>query len=142
MQTGIGLLVQGRTHFSDAETFRQEKSEILKYALDLNDIPSEATFRQRFPSHSFMVNELFLMLGMLAYNVLRVIDAEVMQHVEAWPDFYRKRGERQQCRRVGSIIRDFILVASKVVKHAGRVTIKLTTSWPWTRVMQKVSLNL
>jgi len=97
---------------------------------------------ERFPSHSFMVNELFLMLGVLAYNVLRVIDAEVMQHVEAWPDFYQKQGECQQCRRVGSIIRDFILVASKVVKHAGRVTIKLTTCWPWTRVMQKVSLNL
>ena len=48
LKVGIGLLSQGRTHFSDTELFRQEESQIMAHALGLNAQPSEATFRQRF----------------------------------------------------------------------------------------------
>lgn len=48
LKTAVGLLSQGRTHFSDTELFRQEESQIMAHALDLKGQPSEATFRQRF----------------------------------------------------------------------------------------------
>ena len=97
---------------------------------------------ERFPSKSFLVNELFFMIGMIAYNILRVIDCRVMENVNDWPVYYRKKGEKQLRRRVGSIIRDFILIASKVVKHAGKVTLKLAESWPWNKTLQKVAQAL
>jgi len=97
---------------------------------------------ERFPSKSFLVNELFFMVGMIAYNILRVIDSRVMNTVEDWPTFYRKKGEKQKRRRVGSIMRDFILVASKVVKHAGKVVLKLAESWPWATALQTVAQTL
>jgi len=97
---------------------------------------------ERFPSKHFVVNALFLLCGALAYNILRVIDSHVMGCVEGWPLFYKKRGLRQSRRRVGSIIRDFILVASKVVRHACRTTIKLATGWPWTKILLKVSKTI
>ena len=97
---------------------------------------------ERFPSKRFDVNSLFLLCGALAYNILRVIDSHVMGCVERWPLFYKKRGLRQSRRRVGSIIRDFIFVASKVVTHAGKTTIKLASGWPWTKTLLKVAQNL
>jgi len=97
---------------------------------------------ERFPSKHFDVNTLFLLCGALAYNILRVIDAHVMGCVEGWPLFYRKRGLNQSRRRVGSIIRDFIFIASKVVTHAGRTIIKLASGWPWTTTLMKFAKNL
>jgi len=97
---------------------------------------------ERFPSKSFLVNELFFMAGMIAYNILRTLDSRVMDVVEDWPMFYRKKGRKQSRRRVGSIMRDFILVASKVVKHAGKVTLKLAESWPWTTALKRVAQTL
>ena len=94
---------------------------------------------ERFPSHLFKVNECFLMCGAIAYNILRLIDSHVMKHVETWPMFYRTKGKKQSRRRVGSIIRDFIFIASKVVKHAGKTIVKLASGWPWTETLLKVS---
>ena len=97
---------------------------------------------ERFPSKSFLVNELFFMAGMIAYNILRVIDSRVMGCVKMWPEYYRKKGLKQSRRRVGSIMRDFILIASKVVKHAGKIVVKFSESWPWTPVLLKIGKTL
>jgi hypothetical protein len=94
---------------------------------------------ERLPSKSFLVNELFFMLGAIAYNILRVVDSRVMDCVADWPPYYRRKGEKQSRRRVGSIMRDFILIASKVVKHAGKVVVKFSESWPWTKTLQKIA---
>ena len=93
---------------------------------------------ERFPSKHFDVNVLFLQCGALAYNILKVIDSHVMGCVEGWPLFYKKRGLKQTRRRVVSIIRDFIFVASKVVSHGGRTIVKLASGWPWTKILLKV----
>ncbi len=40
---------------------------------------------------------------------------------EKWPEQFRERAAKQQkWRRVGSIIRDLITVATKVVNHGGK----------------------
>jgi len=97
---------------------------------------------ERFPSKSFLVNELYFMVGMIAYNILQVLDSRVMECVADWSPYYRNKGMKQSRRRVGSIMRDFILVASKVVKHAGKVIVKFAESWPWSSVLIRVAQTL
>lgn len=90
---------------------------------------------ERFPSGSFATNALFLRLGSLAYNLLRSLDEHARavreEQKESWP----ARIKAVARRRVGSVIRDLIQVASKRVSHAGREIIKLASAWPWSRVL-------
>jgi len=97
---------------------------------------------ERFPSQSYASNALFLRLGALAYNLLRCMD-ELARSVreeqqESWP----KRIKAVARRRVGSVIRDLILVACKRVSHAGREIIKLASAWPWSRVLIGIAAKL
>ena len=51
---------------------------------------------ERMPSGSFKTNDLFLRLGMLAFNVLRIIGQRAMSHKE--PVFDRRRtGNQSEC---------------------------------------------
>jgi hypothetical protein len=97
---------------------------------------------ERFPSQSFAVNTLFLHLGTLAYNLLRSLDElarEVRQEQkESWPQRIKEVARR----RVGSVIRDLILVASKRVRHAGREIVKLVGAWPWSQVLIGIEARL
>lgn len=117
--------------YHDHGTSEQYHSE-LKGDLDL----------ERFPSGSFATNALFLRLGTLAYNLLRSLDElarEVRQERrETWP----RRIKAVARRRVGSVIRDLILVACKRVSHAGREVIKLAAVWPWSRVLVGIEERL
>ena len=125
----IGLLVQGRTHYEDIELFRQD------------EIKSDMGI-ERFPSNNYGVNQLFLALGAIAYNILRAIDSRAMKLRELWPQHLRNRSVRLQRRRVGSVMRDLISVACKVVSHAGRKTIKIARCWPWSRVLISIDRQL
>ena len=51
----------------------------------------------------------------------------------------RKEVER---RRVGSVIKGLILVAGKMVRHAGKVVMKLAISWSWTQVVLAVDRRI
>jgi hypothetical protein len=90
---------------------------------------------ERFPSQSYATNALFLRLGTLAYNLLRSLDElarEVREEqAESWP----QRIKAVARRRIGSVVRDLILVACKRISHAGREIIKLAGAWPWSRVL-------
>jgi hypothetical protein len=90
---------------------------------------------ERFPSRSFATNRLFLALGAIAYNLLRAIDQRAMALKDEWPQHLKKKSVRLKRRRAGSIIRDLITVASKVVSHAGKKLIKIASGWPWSRVI-------
>ena len=97
---------------------------------------------ERFPSRSYEVNKLFLALGAIAYNILRSIDSRVMSLKEKWPQHLRKRSAKLKRRRVGSIMRDLISVACKVVSHAGRKVIKIARCWPWSEVLISIDRQL
>ena len=86
---------------------------------------------ERFASHSYAVNSLQLQLGTLAYNLVRVIEELAREEREQWPT----RIKEVQRRRVGSVIADLILVAGKLVRHAGKTVMKLASNWSWTRVI-------
>jgi hypothetical protein len=93
---------------------------------------------ERFPSHSYAVNSLMLSLGTLAYNLMRVVEQMARECRELWPDGI-KDVER---RRVGSTMKDLILVASKLVKHAGKQVLKLASAWSWTAVVLAVDRRI
>lgn len=93
---------------------------------------------ERFPSGSYEVNTLFLHLGTLAYNLLRALDQRACAMRETWP----KRIKKVKRRRVGSIVRDLILVAAKRVSHAGKDLVKIAASWPWSGVMLDLDRQL
>lgn len=97
---------------------------------------------ERFPSADFATNRLILALGAIAYNILRAIDQRLMGLKNQWPEHLKKRKTKLSRRRVGSIIRDIITVAGKVVSHAGRKVIKIASGWPWSRAIIAIDRQL
>ena len=97
---------------------------------------------ERFPSQSFASNQLFLRLGALAYNLLRSLDEHARNVREEQPASWPQRLKAVARRRVGSVIRDLILVACQRVSHAGRELIKLASAWPWSRVLIAIEARL
>ena len=97
---------------------------------------------EHFPSRGFATNQLVLALGAIAYNLLRAIDWRTSRLREQWPAHLRKKGVKLKRRRVGSIIRDIIGVAAKVVSHAGRRVVKIAEGWPWSRVIIAIDRQL
>lgn len=93
---------------------------------------------ERFASHSYAVNSLQLQLGTLAYNLVRVVEELAREERKQWPT----RIKEVQRRRVGSVIADLILVAGKIVRHAGKTVMKLASSWSWTRVVIAVEQRI
>ena len=90
---------------------------------------------ERLPSGKFQTNELVLLLGMVAYNVLRLIGQESLQENDA-P--IRKRPAR---RRIRSVMQDMIYLACRMVKHARRVTLSFSRHCPWFDTWRRVYLR-
>jgi hypothetical protein len=97
---------------------------------------------ERFPSWSFATNQLILALGAIAYNILRAIDHRAYQLKAHWPAHLQTRHKQIKRRRVGSIIRDLIGIAAKVVSHAGKKVIKIAAGWAWATVIIKIDHQL
>jgi hypothetical protein len=97
---------------------------------------------ERFPSGDYATNQLILALGAIAYNLLRAIDQRAMALKDEWPEHLKKKGAKLKRRRAGSIIRDIITVAGKVVSHAGSKVVKIAKGWPWSRVIIGIDRQL
>jgi predicted metal-dependent hydrolase len=70
---------------------------------------------ERLPSGKFQTNELVLLLGMMAYNLLRLIGKVCLRETDA-P--IRKQVLR---RWVRSVIQDLVYLACRLVRHARRL---------------------
>lgn len=66
---------------------------------------------ERLPSGKFATNNLVLLLGMFAYNALRLIGQRSLDY----PAPYRKSVKR---RRIRSVLQDIVYIACRVVNHA------------------------
>src|SRR4030043_2273535 len=105
--------------YRDHGTSEQFHSE-LKTDLDL----------ERLPSGKFKTNELVLLLGMVAYNLLRLIGQESLREADA-P--YRKQVSR---RRGRSVIQDLVYLACRLVRHARGWTLSFGRHCPWLTTWQ------
>ncbi len=115
--TVVGLY---RAH-GTSEQFHSE----LKTDLDL----------ERLPSGKFQTNELTLLLGMVAYNLLRLIGQESLREADA-P--IRKQVSR---RRVRSVMQDLVYLACRLVKHARRWILSFGKNCPWLNTWRRVYLR-
>ena len=91
---------------------------------------------ERLPSGKFQTNELVLLLGMVAYNVLRLIGQESLEG-EDIP--IRKRVTR---RRLRSVMQDMIYLACRMVRHARRLVLSFGRQCPWFDTWRRVYVQL
>ena len=87
---------------------------------------------ERLPSGKFQTNELVLLLGMVAYNLLRMIGQESLREDDA-P--IRKQVSR---RRVRSVMQDLVYLACRLVRHARRWTLSFGRYCPWLTTRRRV----
>jgi hypothetical protein len=78
---------------------------------------------ERLPSGKFDTNELVLELTILAYNILRIIGQSSLKG----PHAVRRRHEVKRL-RLKTVIKNLILIAGHVVKHARKVFLRLGRS--------------
>lgn len=87
---------------------------------------------ERLPSGKFQTNELVLLLGMVAYNLLRMLGQESLREADA-P--IRKQVSR---RRVRSVMQDLIYLACRLVRHARRWMLSFGRHCPWLTTWRRV----
>lgn len=80
---------------------------------------------ERLPSGKFQTNALALELGMVAYNILRMIGQESLRKKDA--PMKRKTFRR----RLRTVIENLIMMASHLTSHARKLTLGLGYSNPW-----------
>lgn len=108
--------------YHDHGTMEQYHSEF-KTELDI----------ERMPSGDFETNSLIQMLGLLAYNLLRVIGQESLQADDHPP--LRKRVHR---RRLRTVIQNMITIATKFVFHAKHWRLKVNRNHSWLPTFRRL----
>lgn len=107
--------------YQDHGTSEQFHSEI-KSDLDL----------ERLPSGKFETNNWVLHLGMLAYNILRIMGQESLKKEDApIPNTVKRR-------RIRTVIQNLITIASQLVFHARRYRLKFGRKSPWFENFKRV----
>jgi hypothetical protein len=81
---------------------------------------------ERLPSGKFATNEIVLALGTLAYNLLRMIGQESLKVNDCPPTKHKI-----QRRRIRTVIDRYISLAVKLVNHARKRIVKLSSFNPW-----------
>lgn len=109
--------------YHDHGTSEQFHSEI-KTDLDL----------ERLPSGKFKTNDLILHLGILAYNILRIIGQMTMKLNNGIVPL-RKKAQR---RRIRTVIQNLITIASRLVHHARRFKLRFGRHSPWLETFKQI----
>lgn len=91
---------------------------------------------ERLPSGKFQTNELVLLLGMIAYNLLRLIGQESLREKDI-P--VRKRVSR---RRLRSVMQDMIYLACRMVRHARQWKLSFGKHCAWFSAWRRVYLRV
>jgi len=76
---------------------------------------------ERLPSGKFAVNKIVLGVAMNAYNALRVLGQSSIEG---------KRQKEHLRKRLGTVIREMICVAGKLVRHGGKLIFKMNEGEP------------
>jgi hypothetical protein len=94
---------------------------------------------ERLPSGKFATNALILLLGAIAYNILRLMGQESLRQDEQAPKEekapIRKKVYR---RRLRSVIQDLMYMASRFVKHERRFSLSFGIDNPWYGTWRRV----
>src|SRR5215469_6304954 len=77
---------------------------------------------ERLPSGKYAVNQILLAIGMNAYNTLRFLG---QKSIEQESEQMQKSRFVHKRKRLGTVIRELICVAGKIVKHSRRLIFKI-----------------
>jgi len=79
---------------------------------------------ERLPSGKFVVNNAFLLLWMLVYNMLKVVGSDMV--------FARALGlKKAMRRRMKTVMRSVMLMCGRITRHARQLTLRLGCPGPW-----------
>ena len=117
--------------YHDHGTSEQFHSEI-KTDLDLD----------RLPSGSFATNELILHLGMLVYNMMRIIGQESLALVGGRDALPQPRQREVKRRRVRTVMQDFIYMAGRLIRTARQWFISFGRLNPFAHLWERLELRL
>lgn len=96
---------------------------------------------ERLPSEHFATNALILLLGMFAYNLLRLCGQESLRddngNILQQPGFRRKASRR----RIRTVMQDLIYMACKITHHARKWGIAFGRYSPWSKVWLNIYLR-
>jgi hypothetical protein len=87
---------------------------------------------ERLPSSHFDTNYLFFQLGMVAYNILRLIGQKSLEETDT-P--LKTKVER---RRIRTIMQNIMYLASKVIKHARKIVMKISKGNAWANTFLRL----
>jgi len=87
---------------------------------------------ERLPSSHFDTNYLFFQLGMVAYNILRLIGQKSLEETDT-P--LKTKVER---RRIRTIMQNIMYIASKVIKHARKIVMKISKGNAWANTFLRL----
>lgn len=93
---------------------------------------------ERLPSGSFATNAVILVLGLFAYNALRLCGQESLQDIDgqaALSPTYRRKAER---RRLRTVMQDLIYLACRVITHARTWKLSFGRYCPWAGVWKRL----
>lgn len=88
---------------------------------------------ERLPSGKFDTNALILKLGMIAYNILRIIGTEAMKKQDM-----PIRHSTIKRRRIKTVIERLMLIAGHLTVHARRMVLSLGRSSPWANTFIRI----
>lgn len=88
---------------------------------------------ERLPSGYFATNTRVMFLGLMAYNILRLIGQSSLKF-----DYYAKKRKKVFRRRLRSVIQDLIYLASRMVYHANRLRISFGRYCPLYEVFKQL----
>jgi hypothetical protein len=110
--------------YHDHGTSEQFHSE-LKTDMDL----------ERLPSGNFSTNSLVLLIGMVAYNLLRLCGQLSLEYKEISPAYRRKKVAR---RRVRTVMQDLMYLACRIVSHSRKLILSFSKYNVWADVWGQV----
>jgi len=92
---------------------------------------------ERLPSCHFSSNSLVLHLGMLAYNILRVIGQQSPKEIDESQLPYSRR-KKVKRRRIRTVIQDLIYMAGRLIKSGRRWYISFGCLNPFAELFERI----
>ena len=94
---------------------------------------------ERLPSGKFAANALVLELGMVAYNVLRLIGQQGLRQERDLPAEEQPPGRKKvRRRRVKSVMQDLLYVAARLTRHARTWGLAFWSENPWLGLWRRL----
>lgn len=96
---------------------------------------------ERLPSGKFSTNALILLLGLVAYNCLRLCGQESLREEGVSPDEQAPIRNKVHRRRLRSVMQDLIYMASRVISHARQKGLSFGRVNSWYGVWRRLYLR-